>query len=70
MAILKAYRGRPVKRIKRMATGLCLYMFAGERGARSERKLVTESEWNRDGVSMVVSPDEMPDVRAWAALAI
>jgi hypothetical protein len=60
------YRGRPVKRRRRVMCGLYLTFYNEERGRRSAQCFVTQADWDRHSSLQFFARDRMPDVRALA----
>ena len=67
MPLLVTFAGRPVKRRRRVDDGLCLFFFHPVAGQPSERRVVSQSEWDADGKEEFLSQDQMPNVRDLAA---
>jgi hypothetical protein len=58
------YRGRPVKRRRRMAGGLCLTFYTSEPGQRGTPHFVSQADWDRHSSLQFFAREQMPDVRA------
>jgi hypothetical protein len=69
MPLLITFRGRPVKRRRRVRSGLRLVMVNCFPGQRCERLFVTEAEWSQHSQEQFLAREQMPDVRELARRA-
>jgi len=67
MPLLVTYRGRPVKRRRRVGEHLKLIFFAPLPGQSGDQHLVTQFEWQQFGRIQFVTPSEKPNVRRMSA---
>ena len=67
MPLLVSFRGRPVKRRRRVDGGLRLVFVSPIRGGKSHVAVVSQADWLRQGSVQFFLESEMPDVRALAA---
>jgi hypothetical protein len=63
------FRGRPVKRRRRVAGGLSLTFYAAEPGRRGAQRFVSQADWDRYGSLQFFAREQMPDVRVFASLS-
>jgi hypothetical protein len=68
MPVLALFHGRPVKRRRRVATGIRLTFFDPRPGAPGEQMIVSEADWHRFASVQFLPRCQMPDVRALAAM--
>ena len=67
MPLLITYKGRPIKRRRRVGDGLRLTFYSPVSGERGEHLFVSQSEWLQFSRTLFVTRDQMPDVRRLAA---
>jgi hypothetical protein len=70
MPLLITFRGRPVRRRRRIGKGLRLVLANTIPGEKSERLLVTQSEWDEHARNQFFPRDQMPDLRELARRAL
>ena len=64
MPLLVTFRDWPVKRRRRLPSGLLLTLFGPAPGEPGGTIVVSQEEWLRHGKVQFLSKEHMPDVRA------
>lgn len=68
MAVIKLFRGRPVKKMSQTEDGhILLVFYAPKPGDRGARQVVTQEEWDAHGEVQPVTEAGKPNVRELAA---
>ena len=67
MPLVKRFQGRPVKRMSRVDAGILLIFYNPVAGAKGDRRIVTQEEWNQHGSTEFVTTAAMPNLRELAA---
>jgi hypothetical protein len=63
MPLLVTYQGKPVKRRRRLGSGLCLTFYSSTPGERGRHLVVTQRQWDAFSRIQYVLRSQMPDVR-------
>ena len=66
MPLLVTFKGRPIKRRRRVHGGLKLSFFTAVRGKPGEQLSVTDAQWQTHGRIEFFDPANRPDIRAMA----
>ena len=67
MSVVKMFKGRPVKRLRRVPEGILLTFVSPIPGDRGEQLTVQQADWDRDGVADYkagVTKQELRDLAA------
>ena len=67
MPLVKTFQGRPIKRMANVKQGILLIFYSPIAGARGDRKIITQEEWDSHGSIEYVTTAGKPNLRELAA---
>src|SRR5690348_6816417 len=63
LMLLKTFRSRPIKRMRRTSGGILLTLLSAKGGHQGGQLLVTQDEWNEHGSSVYLPGLSLPKLR-------